>query len=327
MHSTISVLVVSKNNRLTLEKCLKSVRYFTNDLIVVDLESVDNTLSIANKYADLVVNAKDENVPFEAYQRIALYLKHCKNDYILYLKPDEFLENGFNLCDLPIWGISPSPIALKAISNNENLGYVTRIVNKNNLYSMFSSAKVLLVDEIKINCKKDDVNFSRDLLNYNNMDYDKAVLLYKESKWEEAIPFFEKALNKGNNCYELFFYLAKSHLYFGNQDKAISYLYKGIEKYRDVPEYYFLLSEIYRYISNTMCVAYGELAIDLLERRPISIMTKEEQYTTYEFLTTIFYGANKIKEALIMATKGLEMNPNDNNLKYNKSIFEQKLNV
>ncbi len=55
----ISVIVLTKDSSQTLSSCLKSVRnqsYSNIELIVVDSQSADDTVNIAQKYAAKIVN-------------------------------------------------------------------------------------------------------------------------------------------------------------------------------------------------------------------------------------------------------------------------------
>jgi cellulose synthase/poly-beta-1,6-N-acetylglucosamine synthase-like glycosyltransferase len=57
----VSFLVVTHNDELTLEKCLKSIikqDYPLFELIVVDASSVDSSIRIANRYADKIILLK-----------------------------------------------------------------------------------------------------------------------------------------------------------------------------------------------------------------------------------------------------------------------------
>ena len=50
----LTVLVVTRNEELNLERCLASVHGFADQVFVVDSESADRTREIAGRYADEV---------------------------------------------------------------------------------------------------------------------------------------------------------------------------------------------------------------------------------------------------------------------------------
>lgn len=63
MPELVTVVVPTRNNERTIERCLQSVRsqsYQSIELIVVDNFSNDRTVEIANRYADLVLSAGPE---------------------------------------------------------------------------------------------------------------------------------------------------------------------------------------------------------------------------------------------------------------------------
>ena len=87
----ISVIVLTKDSSQTLGSCLKSVRnqsYSNIELIVVDSQSADDTVNIAQKYAAKIVNT-DWKLLGARY----LGFDNSNGDYILYLDSDQLLYN------------------------------------------------------------------------------------------------------------------------------------------------------------------------------------------------------------------------------------------
>ncbi len=77
----VSVIVPTYNSASYLEACLKSVReqtYKAIELIVVDNNSTDNTVHIAKRYADLVLNQGPER---SAQRNFGF--KHAKGNYVI----------------------------------------------------------------------------------------------------------------------------------------------------------------------------------------------------------------------------------------------------
>lgn len=81
----ISAIVVSCNEGHLLKDCLKSIQ-FCKQIVVVDLESTDNTYEIATKYATKVI--AHENVKVVEYVREWIQDK-VAYDWIFFLDPDE----------------------------------------------------------------------------------------------------------------------------------------------------------------------------------------------------------------------------------------------
>ena len=82
-----SVAIITKNEEVNLERCLRSVSW-ADEIIIVDSGSTDATLSIAKKF-----NAKIYQTDWPGYglqkQRAFSY---CKNDWILSIDADEELS-------------------------------------------------------------------------------------------------------------------------------------------------------------------------------------------------------------------------------------------
>jgi len=89
MKIPISVIILTYNEELNLENCLKSISDWANEILIVDSYSTDKTLEIAKKYG-----AKITQHPFENQARQfnwALDSLKIKNDWILRLDADEYL--------------------------------------------------------------------------------------------------------------------------------------------------------------------------------------------------------------------------------------------
>lgn len=85
----LAVVVLTKNEEDNIEPCLKSVRDWADEVIVVDDESTDNTVSIAEKYADKIFHKKMEN---EGSHRNWAYAQ-AKNEWVLSLDADEIASD------------------------------------------------------------------------------------------------------------------------------------------------------------------------------------------------------------------------------------------
>lgn len=84
----ISVLVVSCNDGMLLEDCLKSL-YFCDQILLVDLESKDNSIQIAKKYsAETVSHIKVDMVEYLFPE----FIPGLKNDWVMLIDPDERLD-------------------------------------------------------------------------------------------------------------------------------------------------------------------------------------------------------------------------------------------
>ncbi|PIR88020.1 MAG: glycosyltransferase family 2 protein, partial [Candidatus Harrisonbacteria bacterium CG10_big_fil_rev_8_21_14_0_10_45_28] len=55
MKISISVIILTYNEELNLENCLKNIADWVNEIIIVDSFSSDKTLEIAKKYTSKIV--------------------------------------------------------------------------------------------------------------------------------------------------------------------------------------------------------------------------------------------------------------------------------
>lgn len=83
--ASVTALVHTKNSAETLEKCLKSLS-FVDHLIVIDMESSDDSVKIAKKQGATVLEHKDVGYVEPARQ---FALKHVKTDWTLIVDSDE----------------------------------------------------------------------------------------------------------------------------------------------------------------------------------------------------------------------------------------------
>jgi len=89
MKISISVIILTYNEELNLENCLKNIADWVNEIIIVDSFSSDKTLEIAKKYTSKIVKHSFVN---QAEQfNWALDNLEIKNDWILRLDADEHL--------------------------------------------------------------------------------------------------------------------------------------------------------------------------------------------------------------------------------------------
>lgn len=86
----ISVIVLSKNNDDTLDKCLKSIIESDGDkeIIVVDAHSTDNTPQILRKYRGKIKVVYDEGKGIGIARNIGV--RHSKGDIICFVDADAF---------------------------------------------------------------------------------------------------------------------------------------------------------------------------------------------------------------------------------------------
>jgi len=89
MKIPVSVIILTYNEELNLENCLKNIAAWANEIFVVDSYSTDSTLEIARKYGATIIQHPFVN---QAQQfNWALDNLDIKNEWILRLDADEYL--------------------------------------------------------------------------------------------------------------------------------------------------------------------------------------------------------------------------------------------
>lgn len=85
----ISVCIIAKNEEKRIEKCLASIKPYGFEIVVVDTGSSDNTKTIAQKYADKVLDFEwcDD---FSAARNFSL--RSASNNWIFVLDCDEYIK-------------------------------------------------------------------------------------------------------------------------------------------------------------------------------------------------------------------------------------------
>ena len=83
----LSVVVITRNEEVNIEKCLQSVYGWADEVIIVDDESKDRTVELAQKYANKIFHRKMDN---EGTHRNWAYAQ-AKNEWVLSLDADEYV--------------------------------------------------------------------------------------------------------------------------------------------------------------------------------------------------------------------------------------------
>ncbi len=91
METKISVLVITKNDADVIGDCIKSVKDFADEVIVVDGGSTDETFEIAKKLGARVV--ENEFKDFADQRNLAATFAH--NEWIFYIDSDERATKEF----------------------------------------------------------------------------------------------------------------------------------------------------------------------------------------------------------------------------------------
>ena len=85
----VSVVIITKNESALIDRCIQSIRSLTDDILVCDTGSTDETMLIASQSGARVIQ-----LPWEGYgaTKNAAHL-HAKYDWIFSLDADEYIDD------------------------------------------------------------------------------------------------------------------------------------------------------------------------------------------------------------------------------------------
>jgi len=86
----ISAIILTKNEEKNIKKCLESVKW-CDEIIIIDDESSDQTLEIAKKYKTTIYTNTLNN-DFSAQRNFGL--SKAKNDWVLFVDADEVVSDA-----------------------------------------------------------------------------------------------------------------------------------------------------------------------------------------------------------------------------------------
>lgn len=91
MKNQITAIVPTFNNEKIIRRCLESVKW-ADEILIVDSYSTDNTLNICREYTDRIIQHEYINSAIQKNWAIP----QASHDWIFLLDTDEFLEDGLS---------------------------------------------------------------------------------------------------------------------------------------------------------------------------------------------------------------------------------------
>jgi tetratricopeptide (TPR) repeat protein len=235
---TLSVCIIAKNEEKNIEKAIKSVKNFSDEIILLDTGSTDNTLKIAEKEGVKIFNYPWDNSFANARNEA---LKYASMDWILMLDSDEFINIEPKDSIKPLLeNLNTSKIYQIKIVNsldNNNIEekmehYVPRLIpnNKNIKY-------IRDIHEYPVNI--DNSMLESEILNsffINHSGYLKKQVKEKD-KLQRNRNILEKSLENNNDSLIDYFYLSENYKEDKNYNKVIELSKKVIELSKKYTEY------------------------------------------------------------------------------------------
>ncbi|HKI01270.1 MAG TPA: glycosyltransferase family 2 protein [Thermoanaerobaculia bacterium] len=90
----LSVLVTTRNEEANVERCLRSVHGFADQIFVLDSESTDGTVEISRRYAEVHTLAYDHSRIIPWIFQWGLDNLPLRNDWVLILEADQAVTPG-----------------------------------------------------------------------------------------------------------------------------------------------------------------------------------------------------------------------------------------
>ena len=281
--NTLSVCIIAKNEEKNILRCLESIKGIADEIILVDTGSVDNTISIAEKY-----NAKIVKIPWEKNFSSARNkaLMAATKDWILSIDCDETLDSsqvgeiknslkksnilGFKLKLINVIEnkLYEGNHFLRIIKNNSGFYYSGKINEKlmNSLYKDSYNEKIINLDYLLYNFGFDYTKKSliercnRNIDIYLSFNKEEITSLYYYyianeyyllNKYSIAINYYLKSLDLNDSVYinsYITFLLVKSYYLMKKYSKAILIGESFSIKYNLLRELYLFLSHCYNII-------------------------------------------------------------------------------
>lgn len=255
-NNIVSLCLIVKNEEECLERCLKSVKNFADEIIIVDTGSTDNTKQIAKKFTNKIFDFVWIN-NFSAARNYAF--SKATGKYIMWLDADDYIspENNKKLIKLKQNLTGETDVyMLKYEIAFDNMGKSTftynreRIVKNNGTFfwegavheAITPHGKIDYVDIAIKHLKKDKTNPKRNLRIYQNLlkqgksfspreQYYYSRELYYNLQYKKAITELNRFLKMENGWIEdklgALEIKALCEINLNKTDKALNTLYKS----------------------------------------------------------------------------------------------------
>lgn len=176
----ISVCIMVKNENRCIKRCIDSIYDLSDEIIIVDTGSTDNTIEIASKYSKIRIMEKKWNDDFSEIRNFMI--NQAKYEWIFQIDADEYINKDdidtykdiisiVNFID-----IFPKVISPKILDYDNNETYFTfRIFKKEKKLKYFG----LIHEELRYNNSADIPMLSIDLA-INHDGYKAEIIEYKD---------------------------------------------------------------------------------------------------------------------------------------------------
>ncbi len=313
----ISACIITKNGGASLVRCIKSIKPFVDEIVVVDTGSEDATKFIANKLGARVIDYPYNSFTYKDAKNFAI--DNATGDWILSIDTDEALsdKDGNKLREL--------------ICKGDSKGYALLVQNyyPNGRWSSFPITK-LFAHKDTIRYEKDiheTVNYSLQRLgciplivgvyihHYGYLE-NEVVLKRKAQFYYELL---KKQIEKTPDDAASWWYLALSTAAFGRLNEAVEIVQKAIylEPENKIPRIF--LARFYIALSNY------DKAIEVLEETLTIESQKFWNPTIYNLLGMLNLLTGNVEKALTSLNEAIKDEENFAHIWVNLGIAYEKL--
>lgn len=291
----LSVCLIVKNEEKVLERCLKPLEYFADEIIIVDTGSTDKTIEIASKYTSKIYHFKWNNSFSDARN---FSFSKATGKYIMWLDADDVISEE-NIAKL-------AQIKPKLQADTYMLKYHTLDEFGSPIFEFFR-------ERIVKNCKKAKWNgfIHETITPFGKIDYLDITITHKKEKNKDPkrnLKIYKYHIKKGIrlNTREQYYY-AKELFYNGYYSNCILELKRFLTNtdkfYPNTLDATLTLAKCYE-LKNKNNMALKTLINSLIEITPTSEYMCE--------IGDIFLKLGKIRTAIHYYNFALTISPQTN---------------
>lgn len=291
----ISVCLIAKNEELCIEECLRRLSAYDWEIIVADTGSTDRTVEIARRYTPNVFHFDWVN-DFSAARNYSI--SKAKNDYILVVDCDEYLETDENtgqIIEQLTEMIAPGQVGLFNLSSPtfdtaaDELSSDSVCMVHEHIARFFNKNHVCYQGSIHEQLASSDgmpLTFISIPLTFYHAGYSTYDL--KKLKTARNLPLLEAELQNNRNDPYILFQLGQSYFGLTDYEQALPYFEKALSMdVNEKEEYVQTLVESYGY-----CLLYLQQYDKALELEGVyHIFSKRADFV---FLMGLIYMNNAL---------------------------------
>ena len=355
----ICVYTIALNEEQFVKRWVESAKD-ADALYVLDTGSSDNTVNLLKKYGVNVQTQKIEPWRFDVARNNALEMIPKDFDVCISLDMDEVLLPGWReslesvwqknittrLRYIYNWRLSADNVPIVSFycdKIHSRLGYrwthpVHEVLTKTDDKEIFALSDDVIINHYPDNKKSRgsylpllEMSVLEDPLDDRNMHYLGREYMYY-GKWEQAIKTLkrhlslEKATWKDERAASMRF-IGRCYKNLGNIEEAYEWFDKAIKEAPYLRDGY-----IEKALLDYENKKYLDVVKEVMEA--LTINNKSNSYineifsfneTPYDLLSIAFYYLDMYDLSLLFVNKALEISPNDDRLKNNKKIIEEKV--